>query len=159
MSLAPVRVLPTPPPDRGDARDEELGRLLGLYHGYDAARLELARLVARFGSERPDPGLQLRRGREQAARAGFAGPPPDARGLPRADFAELDSAELDFAKGDFVEGDFSDGAHAAVLAAFAIVSDKAEAVLAELCERWPELRAELGGPLPSEHVAWREQAP
>ena len=47
-----------------DAREQ--GRLLGLYHGYDLARLELAKLVARFGDERPDPCALLRDARRRA---------------------------------------------------------------------------------------------
>ena len=44
--------------------------------------------------------------------------------------------------------DVESGARAAALAAFALVCDQAEGIRSELCQRWPELREDCGGPLP-----------
>ena len=64
-----IRPLHTPPDDDERAERETL---LGLYHGYDQARLELARLVSRFGScAQGRQALGIRRGAHAAALSSF----------------------------------------------------------------------------------------
>lgn len=114
------------------------GTLLGLYHGYDQARLELAKLVTRFGTGAPSDDETRRRIWARAEREGLCldlfDPPSDAamstpEGLNR-------------------------GAHSAALTAFATISDKAEELLRTLQARWPELCQDAGGPLPTPSSAW-----
>ena len=111
--------------------------LLGLYHGYDQARLALAKLVARYGSgDWCGERTQL----ELWARCRRAGLSPELFCDSREAPAKLE--------------DISRGAHSAALAAFAAVSDKAEELLRDLTSRWPALREDAGGPLPSRPSAW-----
>jgi hypothetical protein len=111
--------------------DPEQATLLGLYHGYDQARVALARLVSRFGTEAHRDEETARRIWARAERAGVGreifDPPTH---LP----ASCDGLNR--------------GAHAAALTAFAAISEKAEELLRTLRARWPELCEDVGGPLP-----------
>ena len=110
-------------------RDSDLGTLLGLYHGYDQARIALARLVAEFGSEAADDARTRRRIWSRVQRQGIAPElfePPGSGSTPGVNQA----------------------AHTATLSAFALVCDKAEELLRAIHARWPELCEHAGGPLP-----------
>lgn len=115
--------------------DIDQGTLLGLYHGYDQARLALARLVTQFGAEAASDEETRRRIWSRIAHEGFATdlfhpPAPSATtGLNR-------------------------GAHSAALSAFAAMSEKAEELLRTIRTRWPELCEDAGGPLPSPSPGW-----
>lgn len=111
--------------------------LLGLYHGYDQARIALARLVTRYGSGAWCGHMTRRELWARCHRAGFA---PEL-----FDHSCESPAKLE---------DISRGAHSATLTAFATISDKAEELLEVLISRWPCLCEEAGGPLPSRPSAW-----
>jgi hypothetical protein len=103
-------------------RDPET--LLGLYRGYDAARVALARLAGQMGRHPAcdDTTLDAVVG---LSGGGVASP----------------SAER-------VRQGVQQGAQAAAFAAFSLVCEQAEALRRSLVARWPELREDLGGPLP-----------
>ncbi len=111
--------------------------LLGLYHGYDQARIALARLVTRYGSGAWCGHMTRRELWARCHRAGFA---PEL-----FDHSCESPAKVE---------DISRGAHSATLTAFATISDKAEELLEVLISRWPCLCEEAGGPLPSRPSAW-----
>jgi hypothetical protein len=110
--------------------ESDLGTLLGLYHGYDQARIALARLVSEFGGENASDAHTCQRIWSRAERQGVAldlfDPPAtrEASGITAA-------------------------AHAATLSAFAVVCEKAEELLRTIQARWPELCEDAGGPLPA----------
>jgi hypothetical protein len=120
-----------------DGTDGDRDLLLGLYHGYDQARLLLAGLVARYGSGDTSGRATQRELWNRRHRAGFS---PDLFG---------ESHESPAAPEDL-----SRGAHSAALTAFAAISDKAEELRKTLTSRWPSLREEAGGPLPSRLGHW-----
>ena len=125
--MANGAVYPLPTPKRRD--DGELGTLLGLYHGYDQARIALARLVCQFGAQSADDDRTRRRIWSRVQRQGIASDlfeSPHPAAIPGV----------------------SRGAHAATLSAFAMVSEQAEKVLRRIHARWPELCEDAGGPLP-----------
>ncbi len=125
--MANGAVYPLPTRNRRD--DAELGTLLGLYHGYDQARLGLARLVGQFGAQSANDDQMRRRIWSRIHRQGIASDLFDApQPGPIAGVAR--------------------GAHAAALSAFATVSEQAETVLRRIHARWPELCEDAGGPLP-----------
>jgi len=111
--------------------------LLGLFHGYDQARIALARVVTRYGVEAPSSEETKRKIWDSARRAGFTDglfhPPSELEGS--------------------LEG-INEGAHSAALSAFATVSHQAEEILRELRVRWPDLRDDAGGPLPAPSATW-----
>jgi hypothetical protein len=111
--------------------DSDRATLLGLYHGYDQARLALARLVTRFGTGATRDEDTARRIWARAERAGLR---PEIFDPPSDHTAACDGLNR--------------GAHAAALSAFAAISEKAEELLRTLRVRWPELCEDLGGPLP-----------
>ncbi len=123
-------------PTRTSYTEADQSTLLGLYHGYDQARIALAKLVARFGTgavsdENTRDDIWAR-----ARRAGICSeifdppmPLPKAVGLNR-------------------------GAHSAALTAFATMSEQAEELLRTLRARWPELCEDAGGPLPAPPSGW-----
>ena len=133
MSIGAIHSLvhPTSQP----ARDAEQATLLGLYHGYDQARLALARVVCQLGSETSTDAATRRQIWSRVHRSGIC---PDL-------FQSPHTPDLPGVR---------DGAHSAALAAFATVSEKAEELLTELRERWPELREDAGGPLPAPSPDW-----
>ena len=112
------------------------GTLLGLYHGYDQARIALAKLVARFGADAPSDGETERRIWARAERQGVS------RDLfePPCELPSNEGLNL--------------GAHSAALSAFAAISQQADELLAALSERWPQLREDAGGPLPAPSPCW-----
>lgn len=119
--------------DRSDPG--ERATLLGLYHGYDQARVALARVVAELGSQAAADEATRRRIWSRAQRQGispelFHAPPP----------ASLNGVGA--------------SAHSAALAAFAVVSEKADSLLRRIRERWPELCDDAGGPLPAPTPGW-----
>jgi hypothetical protein len=115
-----------PAPDSAEA---DLGTLLGLYHGYDQARVVLARLACDLGSEAASDHETAGRIWSRVQREGLA--------------ADLFHPPLTGATPGVTRG-----AHAAALAAFATVSEKAEQLLRTIHSQWPELRESVGGPLP-----------
>lgn len=119
-------------PTRLSYAEADQGTLLGLYHGYDQARLALARLVCEYGTEAPSDAATQRQIWSRVRREGHA---PDLF-HPVSQIAGT------------AEG-INRGAHSATLAAFATMSEKAEEILRALRERWPDLRDDAGGPLPS----------
>lgn len=120
-------------PTRTSYAEADQGTLLGLYHGYDQARLALARLVARFGTQADD--LSQERLWSRAHRSGHS---PEIFDPP----VELPLSGI------------NRGAHSAVLAAFAAMSAQAEELLRALRDRWPELCEDAGGPLPVPSPEW-----
>ena len=130
MSLEAVGLPPScTTPIRYAEADQAM--LLGLYHGYDQARLALAKLVVGFGAgargdEDTRRRIWLRAQRQGIATDLFVAPVSDPR-LPDG---------------------LNRGAHAAALTAFATLSEKAEEMLRILRARWPELCEDAGGPLP-----------
>jgi len=120
-------------PTRTSYAEADQGTLLGLYHGYDQARLALARLVARFGTQAD--ALTQERIWSRTHRLGVA---PDLFDPP----VELPVAGI------------NRGAHSAVLAAFAAMSAQAEELLRAIRARWPELCEDAGGPLPLPSPEW-----
>ncbi len=123
-------------PTRISYAEADQSTLLGLYHGYDQARIALAKLVARFGTGAPSDENTRNDIWARARRAGISpelfDPPtplPNAAGL-------------------------NQGAHSAALTAFATMSEQAEELLRTLRERWPELREDAGGPLPAPSPGW-----
>jgi hypothetical protein len=109
------------------------GTLLGLYHGYDQARLELAKLVTRFGTGASSDDDTRRRIWSRAKREGLS----------------LDLFEAPTHVTLEAPGGLNRGAHSAALTAFATISEKAEELLRTLQARWPELCEDAGGPLPT----------
>ena len=132
---APYLVSRTDLPNRSSLEDgeetEDRATLLGLYHGYDQARVLLATLVARYGADprHADTNQALWR---HSRRRGFS---QDIHHPPCEIHGEMDAVNR--------------AAHSAALTAFAAISDQAESLLRVLRERWPELREDAGGPLPS----------
>jgi len=124
-------------PSRGSYADSDKATLLGLYHGYDQARLALARVVSRYGAEAPSNEETRRRIFGRARRAGFA-----------EDLFSPEAPPVGSLQG------INEGAHSAALTAFAAVSDQAEGLLRELRSRWPELCEDAGGPLPAPPPGW-----
>jgi hypothetical protein len=126
-------------PPSGSARlsyaEADQGMLLGLYHGYDQARLALAKLVARYGTEAQSEDETRRHLWARSRRSGFHCEIFDPPG---------DSAI-------YADG-INRGAHSAALSAFAAMSEQAEELLRHLRERWPHLREDAGGPLPAPFV-------
>ena len=120
-----------------DGIDGDRDMLLGLYHGYDQARILLASLVTRYGSGNASEEVTRRELWSRHRRAGLS---PDLFGENRESHADLE--------------DISRGAHSAALTAFATISDKAEELRKVLTSRWPSLREEAGGPLPSRLGSW-----
>jgi hypothetical protein len=128
--------LPSEFPTRISYAEADQGTLLGLYHGYDEARLALAKLVSRFGTratreESTQQRIWSRTHRQGLAREIFDPPVK----LPAAD-------------------GINRGAHSAALAAFATMSEQAEELLRALRARWPELSEDAGGPLPAPSQDW-----
>ena len=121
----PIRSLPDPD---ANPKDEQ-ATLLGLYYGYDRARVALARVVSELGAETTTDDLTSRRIWSRVQRAGVC-------------------PEL-FEPAPTSPAGVRDGAHSAALTAFAAISEKAEETLGVLRERWPELREDAGGPLPA----------
>lgn len=121
-----------PPMSTTDHSDSDREMLLGLYHGYDQARILLARLVARYGSGSVSGETTHRELWGRCHRAGFS---PDLFGERLESSADLTGIIR--------------GAHSAALSAFATISDKAEELRREITSRWPSLREDAGGPLPS----------
>lgn len=111
--------------------------LLGLFHGYDQARLSLAKLVSRFGTDAPTNEETQRRIFSRTRRLGIA-----------ADLF-MPPSQLD----GNIEG-LNQGAHSATLSAFAAVSEQAEELLRALRKRWPDLCEDAGGPLPVPSSDW-----
>ncbi len=118
-------------PTRISYAEADQSTLLGLYHGYDQARIALAKLVARFGTgaesdehTRDDIWARTRRAGISPEIFDPPTPLPNAVGLNR-------------------------GAHSAALTAFATMSEQAEELLRTLRARWPELCEDSGGPLPA----------
>jgi hypothetical protein len=120
-----------------DYTDADRDILLGLYHGYDQARIVLASLVARYGSGEASGEATRRELWGRCHRAGFS---PELFGNDRQSPAGLEA--------------ISRGAHSAALTAFATISDKAEELRRTLTSRWPSLREEAGGPLPTRLDDW-----
>jgi hypothetical protein len=127
---------PAEPTARSSYTEADQSTLLGLYHGYDQARLTLAKLVGRFGSGAlSDESTQAHiwaRARRAGVSAELFDPPTalrSATGLNR-------------------------GAHSAALTAFATMSEQAEEILRTLRARWPELCEDSGGPLPAPSPGW-----
>jgi hypothetical protein len=121
---------------RSTYSEEDQATLLGLYHGYDQARIALAKLVARYGEEAPSDEETRQRIWGRSQRQGIAqdlfDPPcvlPSTDGLNR-------------------------GAHSAALSAFATISHQAEELLEALRDRWPDLAEDAGGPLPAPSHSW-----
>lgn len=134
----PQAVHPLPAPHDREAVDPEpcdKATLLGLYHGYDQARIALARVVAELGSQAAADEATRRRIWSRA----------DRQGISAELFHTPSAAEL---------SGVGASAHSAALAAFATVSEKAEALLRRLRSRWPELCDDAGGPLPAPAPAW-----
>jgi hypothetical protein len=117
--------------------EADQGTLLGLYHGYDQARISLAKLVNRFGTDASSDAETRRRiwarAERQGLRAEIFDPP-----------CPLDGT---------AEG-INQAAHTAALSAFATMSEKAEELLRTLRTRWPELGEDAGGPLPAPAPNW-----
>lgn len=123
-------------PARIPYADADRRTLLGLYHGYDQARLALAKLVARFGTG----ALDDENTRDDiGSRSERAGTPTEIFDPPTA----LPSA-----------ADLNRGAHSAALTAFLTMSEQAEELLRVLRARCPELCDDAGGPLPSPPTGW-----
>ena len=130
-------ISPAATPSRISYADADQGTLLGLYHGYDQARLALAKLVCEYGTHAPSDAVTQRQIWSRARRDGRA---PDL-------FQPLSQIS------GTAEG-INRGAHSATLSAFATMSEKAEEILRELRERWPDLCDDAGGPLPSPAPDW-----
>jgi hypothetical protein len=124
-------------PPRTSYAEADQGTLLGLYHGYDQARLALAKLVNRFGTEAPSDADTRRRIWARAERQGLR--------------PEIFDPPCPLASGT---GGINQAAHSAALSAFATMSDKAEELLRTLRTRWPELGEDAGGPLPAPSPDW-----
>ena len=107
-----LSLVAAPPPDVQET-PESAATKLGLYLGYDRARVALGRLAS------------------ELSRSSF-----EATSL-RSGVATVASRD-----------ELQRGASAAAFAAFTLVCEQAEDLRRELCERWPELRADLGGPVP-----------
>ena len=123
-------------PTRVPYTDADPSTLLGLYHGYDQARLALAKLGARFGTEAlgdENTRDNIGSGSERAGIPTEIFDPPTA--LPSA-------------------ADLNRGAHSAALTAFLTMSEQAEELLRVLRARCPELCDAAGGPLPSPPTGW-----
>ncbi|MFP6606062.1 MAG: hypothetical protein VCC19_05760 [Myxococcota bacterium] len=123
-------------PTRIPYTDADPSTLLGLYHGYDQARLALAKLVTRFRTE----ALGDENTRDNI------GSGSERAGIPTEIFdpaTALPSA-----------ADLNRGAHSAALTAFLTMSEQAEELLRVLRARCPELCDDAGGPLPSPPTGW-----
>ena len=123
-------------PTRTSYAEADQSTLLGLYHGYDQARIALAKLVAHFGTgavsdENTRDDIWARTQRAGICPEIFDPPTP----LPRA-------------------VGLNRGAHSATLSAFALLSEQAEELLRALRARWPELCEDAGGPLPAPPPGW-----
>jgi hypothetical protein len=116
--------------------EEDQAILLGLYHGYDQARIALAKVVARYGAEAPSNEETRRRIWSRARREGRNADLFD----PPSEIAHTDG--------------LSEGAHSAALSAFATISHQADELLETLRERWPHLAEDAGGPLPAPTPSW-----
>lgn len=125
--------------------DADLETLLGLYHGYDQARLALARLVTQFGSEEASEAETRRQIWARSQRRGHC--------------SDLFDPPIDLPAGSHSTQGVIRGAHSAALTAFATMSDKAEELLRALRYRWPELCEDSGGPLPAPTPGWAELEP
>ena len=104
------------------SRDPET--LLGLYRGYDAARVALGRVAGQLGRRRACDDATLD---ALVGRGGGAVASPSAERTRQS---------------------VQRSAQAAALAAFSLVCEQAEDLRRTLVRRWPELREDAGGPLP-----------
>jgi hypothetical protein len=121
---------------RASYSEEDQATLLGLYHGYDQARIALAKLVTHYGADAPSDEETRKRIWNRAKLQGIA---PDLFDPP----CRLPSSE-----------GLNRGAHSAALSAFATISHQAEELLQALRARWPDLGEDAGGPLPAPGPRW-----